>query len=977
MHHATHKPESHADVFHMKASNFNVKFFKNPLFCSSLQEYLWREYTVQCRISYEVEVDDEIGIPIELSGAKIAVKHARDHIKALFEMVQTKVYNNEITDKKVIYWSKKIYSDSAIDVIQKIFDNKGVFTVWEKTNILSGYYVIHYFSPSYTFHVSEKCIDSTINNEIAYAQDKVIHNFNSIQTNFRKELNQFINDKKKQQQQLQTLAIIYCEYPLQTELKISFFGQKSMREYLLDNYVHQLKNIELEYKDDNVKIQIRENLFHAPQYLSSKIKQLINALVFQTATISFQCLENACTMTVNEHLKIEQIARKYNCQIDKINVQTNNELVKLPKTRITSTIKSTSTFIIDESNRFIASVQMLNRLSISTGGIEILKTKDLIIPPVNITIISTMTDAVKEQIEPDCGNFYSETDSGRKVLFIPWTPPSIKLDSDETEIILEESIKEFVSICLTQIVTLCSTDMKIIAVSTAEWENYSNKKQLAEKIIHALKFQLETKEFSNRDWTILFIFDEKQSEMYDLFTQTILSLRAETNDYEQFYYPISTITIHLKTSRNYNIIKCQNAINDYLRKHMITTVELDDAFDSEIWNQHMINVYYKYCIEKFVFPRIYLINEQSTRQQLDLIGSASAVNEMKQRHEFMSEIIKQKILVPMQTDKQIETMNFHQSPQLTLDDVLNAYNILILSCPEDEILSNRLATRLIAEGYLVHTNYSNQLSLNARLYFEKTDLILVYFSRNYSKNEQCLALIKQAQVSEKKIISILSTQNQIEQDKNWLDSVTTTDLYYELFREESRFKLDEDFDLEYDKLLIELLHHTKPGIVGRMYSIQPIDENQEKQPEDASYQQDLQQQMTLNQRCQREEIYEKDIEKIKDRDKIPTDEVVKLIECLTLVIEDCRSDNLLGVEDKQEIEEKPYGAIVFEENNRDIGPDVVHEDREAHQYQYGQEVIRTDEHQTRGYSSNSYRRRKEIYASGKFFENEKIQEDFD
>ncbi|CAF3457776.1 unnamed protein product [Rotaria sp. Silwood1] len=100
MHHATHKPESHADVFHMKASNFNVKFFKNPLFCSSLQEYLWREYTVQCRISYEVEVDDEIGIPIELSGAETAVKHARDHIEALFEMIQTKVYNNEITDKK-------------------------------------------------------------------------------------------------------------------------------------------------------------------------------------------------------------------------------------------------------------------------------------------------------------------------------------------------------------------------------------------------------------------------------------------------------------------------------------------------------------------------------------------------------------------------------------------------------------------------------------------------------------------------------------------------------------------------------------------------------------------------------------------------------------------------------------------------------------------------------------------------------------
>ncbi|CAF3536741.1 unnamed protein product [Rotaria sordida] len=383
MYHATNKPDSYADVLRMESTNVNVKFFKNPLFCSSLQEYLWKEYTVDCRIPSQVQIDDEIEIPIELLGAETAVKHARDHIKALFEMMQTKVYNNQNTDKKVIYWSKNIYSDSAIDVIQRIFDNQGVFTAWEKTNILSGYYVVHYFSPSHTFHVSEKSIDSTINNEIAYAQNQVIRNFNSIQTNFQIELNQFINDKKQLQKQLQTLAIIYCEYPLQTELKISFFGQKNMREYLLDNCVHQLKNIELKYKDDNVKIQIRENLFYAPQYLASKIKQLINALVFQTATIIFQCIENACMMTTNEHLEIETIARKYNCQIDRIDVQTKNEVIKLPKARRTSTIKSTSIFIIQQSNRFIAALNMLKRLSTSTGGIEIHKTTDLTAPPVS------------------------------------------------------------------------------------------------------------------------------------------------------------------------------------------------------------------------------------------------------------------------------------------------------------------------------------------------------------------------------------------------------------------------------------------------------------------------------------------------------------------------------------------------------------------------------------------------------------------
>ncbi|CAF2898789.1 unnamed protein product [Rotaria sp. Silwood2] len=581
----------------------------------------------------------------------------------------------------------------------------------------------------------------------------------------------------------------------------------SDRQYLLDNCVHQLKNIELEYKDDNVKIQIRENLFHAPQYLASKIKQLINALVFQTATIIFQCIANAGKMITNEHLEIEQIARKYNCQIDRIGVQTKNEIVKLPKARTTSTIKSTSTFIIQESNRFIDALPMLKRLSTSTGGIEILKTKDLTTPLV-------------------------------------------------------------------------------------------------------------------------------------------------------------TITIDLKTSRNYNIAKCQNAINDYVRKRILTTATLVDAFDSEIWNQHMINVYYKYCIEKFVFPKISSISEQNARQQqrLDLIGPASFVNEMKQRHDLMSEIIKQKTVVSMRTDEKIEIATFHQYPQLTLDDVSKAYNILILSCLEDEILSNRLAARLIDEGYLVHVNHSDQLSSTVESQFEKTDLVLVYFSRNYLQNEDCLAQIKQAKISEKKIISILSTRKPIEQDNNWLDSVTTTDLYYELFKEESHFKLDEDFDLEYDKLLVELLHYTKPGIVGRTYPMVPTDSNKEKQPEEVPYQQDLQPKMTVEQRREREEIYEKDIEKIRDRDKISTDEVEKLMECLTLVIEDCKTYNLLGIDDVQEVGEQSNETTKREENKIVIGTEVINADEEAHQHGFGQEGIHTSEHQTRKYSSNSYQRRKEIYA---------------
>lgn len=159
----------------------------------------------------------------------------------------------------MIYWSKNIYSDSAISVIQKIFDNRNLFTVWEKTDILSGYYVVSYFNSEQIFHVSEARIDHVINNEIAYVKDVIIPNIDNIHVNFRKELNQFIHDKKQQQQECGTFAIIYYEYPSQTEMKISFFGEKGMvgnarkqLQHLLWKHEMKLINIQLDLKQVRV-----------------------------------------------------------------------------------------------------------------------------------------------------------------------------------------------------------------------------------------------------------------------------------------------------------------------------------------------------------------------------------------------------------------------------------------------------------------------------------------------------------------------------------------------------------------------------------------------------------------------------------------------------------------------------------------------------------------------------------------------------
>lgn len=152
----------------------------------------------------------------------------------------------------MIYWSKNIYSDSAIDVLQKIFDNHNILTAWEKTAVLSGYYAVHYFSPEHKFHVEEKSIDQIINNEINYVRNMTISNFDAIQKNFREELLQFINQRKQEQQELKTLAIIYYEYPSQKEMQLSFFGKNTLvnnarkyLQYLLNKHTIRTINIGL------------------------------------------------------------------------------------------------------------------------------------------------------------------------------------------------------------------------------------------------------------------------------------------------------------------------------------------------------------------------------------------------------------------------------------------------------------------------------------------------------------------------------------------------------------------------------------------------------------------------------------------------------------------------------------------------------------------------------------------------------------
>lgn len=76
---------------------------------------------------------------------------------------------------------------------------------------------------------------------MSFVKDILIENVNNIQKKFRKELDDFINTKKDQQLKLKTMAIIYCQYPSQNDMKISFFGLKRQTD-MAKNQIKMLIN---------------------------------------------------------------------------------------------------------------------------------------------------------------------------------------------------------------------------------------------------------------------------------------------------------------------------------------------------------------------------------------------------------------------------------------------------------------------------------------------------------------------------------------------------------------------------------------------------------------------------------------------------------------------------------------------------------------------------------------------------------------
>ncbi|UJR07650.1 hypothetical protein I4U23_011938 [Adineta vaga] len=820
-------------------------------------------------ISAYVSSDTKDTLKIELTGDKANVTSALTDLQLLSEIMN---------------WSTSIYSDSVLLILQKIFADRKKLTIWEKTNLLSGYFIVYYISGEHRFNLSEEFIYQMLNNEISYVENIVISNMDKCQSNFRRAIKEFINNKKQQQEKLQTMTIIYYQSVSQSEMKISFFGLKyqvdiakkqlkllinkhqirtirieldsKQREYLLDNCISQLKQIELDYKDDNVHIQIHSNLLTAPQYLIVKIKQLIQSLLFHTTTLTFRYIENGITLTEHDQLQLKTIGQNHNCQLDHIDTQTEKEIILLPKSKDTPTSK----YIMKKSEEFYTSLTPVWKLSVETNTIELRPASN---PTSDITVISTTEDIIKENIDSIHRNGHFISENGKNILVILWSP-------------LKDPIEKLISTSFNQIDVLCMDSIESIAFSTTNWEKIDDKRKLAEEMIKEMKDLLETEDFANRSWKISFSFNDEQNDLLKEFSEIIISLRLAKNGYEQFTYPITTTSLTLKTSSNSNIIKSENAINDYMKRSVLSTIEIYNPFDSKIWNQHMINVFYKYCLEKCVLPDIHLFNEQ---YHLYLIGSKSAVNHAKEKYKFMTEIERLKALIHIPSSESV-------SKNKNSKTISSTYNIILNGCSNDKDILEKLAKRFNDEGYRVLIDYCDINPSNSKpKQHYNSDLIVICFSYHYSQDSSCMKAMLSIKKSEKKFIPFVLLEKALNERSNWIQMCSTETLFYESFEEEIRFKLEENFDLDYDKLFIELLHYTKPGVVDRIYAISDDVTSTEQREEDFSLKRTLSP-FTQEQICKKEEIYREKIEHILERDAIPTDEVTNLIALLGIILGD-------------------------------------------------------------------------------------------
>lgn len=135
---------------------------------------------------------------------------------------------------------------------------------------------------------------------------------------------------------------------------------------MLDECSEKLRDIEHQYKDDNVKFCVRQNEFQAPEFLIRKMKELINQMIFDTFTIEFNG-----TLTDTEESELKHLALINNFQTINIEAKPKTKICSIPKAVTQNPISNLSKFIKEQSTIILSSESIFYKKSVLQASIEI------------------------------------------------------------------------------------------------------------------------------------------------------------------------------------------------------------------------------------------------------------------------------------------------------------------------------------------------------------------------------------------------------------------------------------------------------------------------------------------------------------------------------------------------------------------------------------------------------------------------------
>ncbi|CAF3058552.1 unnamed protein product, partial [Rotaria sp. Silwood2] len=103
--------------------------------------------------------------------------------------------------------------------------------------------------------------------------------------------------------------IIY-RVAIQTRFEITV---EQRLEYLANFCTEELHNIEREFPNDYIKLNVRQNQFYAPQYLKNEIQNTIINLLSNLQTTTFKSIELYYDIADKLYLNIKNIAQQNRC----------------------------------------------------------------------------------------------------------------------------------------------------------------------------------------------------------------------------------------------------------------------------------------------------------------------------------------------------------------------------------------------------------------------------------------------------------------------------------------------------------------------------------------------------------------------------------------------------------------------------------------------------------------------------------------